>query len=161
MPNDNATPPLIVVVDDEDMVVQSLQSLLDLMTDYEVRGFVDPTAAVNFIRDNDVSVVVSDYMMPQMNGLTFLAKVRELRPDAPRIMLTGYSDKDAAIRAINDVGLYQYVEKPWDNDHLLLVLRNAVERQQLVRKVKAKLEEASKANAELAGLHREIVKAFV
>ena len=59
-------------------------------------------------------------------GVEFLLKVKELQPEAIRILLTAYADKENAIRAINEVGLYQYVEKPWDNDALLLLIRNGL-----------------------------------
>ena len=65
-------------------------------------------------------VVLSDFKMPGMDGLAFLARVRAAYPDAVLILLTGYADKESAIRAINEVGIWQYVEKPWDLGELLL-----------------------------------------
>jgi serine phosphatase RsbU (regulator of sigma subunit) len=75
-----------------------------------------------------------------MNGLDLLKKVRSLQPEAMLIMLTGYADKQNAIRALNEANIYHYLEKPWDNDQMLLVLRNALQekslRQQLIEKVR-------------------------
>jgi len=99
--------------------------------------------------------------MPEMDGITFLAKVRQMRPDIPRILLTGYADKENAIKAINEVGLFQYIEKPWDNSDLLMIFRNGLEKQQLMRKLQEKIDEINKAYGDLDSLHREIVKAFV
>jgi CheY-like chemotaxis protein len=70
-------------------------------------------------------------MMPGMDGITFLRSRRELRPLTTRILLTGYADKENAIRAINEAGLYYYLEKPWDNEQLKLVIRNGIERSAL------------------------------
>ena len=79
----------------------------------------------------------------------------------PRIILTGYADKENAIKAINEVGLYQYLEKPWNNEDLQIILRNGLEKKQLMSKLTRKIAEINRAHGELQGLHREIVKTFV
>jgi response regulator RpfG family c-di-GMP phosphodiesterase len=56
-----------------------------------------------------------------------LARAKQLQPEASRVLLTGHADKQSAIQAINDVGLYQYVEKPWENAQLLLIIQNGIE----------------------------------
>ncbi len=154
-------PETIVIVDDEEMVVTSLSSFLSLETDYIVKAFTSVSQALEFVKNNDVDLVMSDYLMPEMDGITFLAHVRDLRPQVPRIILTGYADKENAIKAINEVGLFQYLEKPWDNDDILIVLRNGLERNKLMKKLQEKIDEINRAYAELQVLQREIVKAFV
>jgi DNA-binding NtrC family response regulator len=151
----------IVLVDDEEMVLKSLNSLLELETDYQVHTFTSVTEALGFIKKNDIDLVISDYLMPEMDGISFLAKVKEVRPEVPRIILTGYADKENAIKAINDVGLFQYIEKPWDNDDLLIIVRNGLERQQLMKKLQEKIGEINKAYSDLQGIQQEIVKTFV
>ena len=99
--------------------------------------------------------------MPEMDGIAFLAKVREIKPEIPRIILTGYADKENAIKAINEVGLFQYIEKPWDNDDLKIIIRNGIEKQQLMKKLKHKMDEFNQTHSELQSLHREILKTFV
>ena len=96
-----------------------------------------------------------------MDGISFLAKVREMKPEIPRIILTGYADKENAIKAINEVGLYQYIEKPWDNEDLRIIVRNALEKQKLMKKLQDKIGEINKAYSELQGIHTDILKAFV
>lgn len=151
----------IIIVDDEEMVLTSLSSFLALETDYHVETFTRAAKALEYIESNEVDLVISDYLMPEMDGISFLAKVRELRPEVPRIILTGYADKENAIKAINEVGLYQYIEKPWDNEDILIVLRNGLEKLQLMKKLQTKIDEINQAYADLQGLHREIVKTFV
>lgn len=151
----------IVLVDDEEMVLTSLRSFINLETKFNIETFTSAKAALEFIKNNDIDIVISDYLMPEMDGISFLAKVREIRPDVPRIILTGYADKENAIKAINDVGLFQYIEKPWDNDDLLIILRNGMERQNLLKKLQQKIDEISDANSELVGLQREILKTFI
>ncbi len=159
--SDSSEKPVVVIVDDEDMVLTSIRSFLELETDYEVKAFLSAGEALKFIETNEVDLVVSDYLMPEMDGISFLAKVRDLRPEAPRIILTGYADKENAIKAINDVGLFQYIEKPWDNDDLLIIFRNGLEKKRLMQKLQQKIDEINKAYGELQGLQKEIVKAFV
>lgn len=151
----------IVLVDDEEMVLTSIDSLISLETDYTCKTFLSAKDALAFLQDSDVNLVVSDYLMPEMNGIEFLAKVRELKPEVPRILLTGYADKENAIKAINEVGLFQYIEKPWDNNDLLLIFRNGLEKSELMMKLQDKIDQINKAYGDLDSLHREIVKTFV
>jgi DNA-binding NtrC family response regulator len=152
--------PTIMIVDDEDMVLTSLNSFLTLETDYEIKTFVSVKKALEYIKTGRVDLVVSDYLMPEMDGISFLAKVREVKPEVPRIILTGYADKENAIKAINSVGLFQYIEKPWDNDDLLIILRNGLEKQKLMTRLNEKIKEINNAYAELQDLQNEIIKTF-
>ena len=151
----------IVIVDDEEMVLTSLNAYLSLETDYRVVTFTSAKAALGFIGEEKVDIVISDYLMPEMDGITFLAQVRDLQPEAPRIILTGYADKENAIKGINEVGLYQYLEKPWDNDDLRLIIRNGLEKRQLVSKLQNKISEINRAYADLQTIQQEILKTFV
>jgi DNA-binding NtrC family response regulator len=150
----------VLIVDDEEMVLTSLSTYLTLETDYEVVTFTSATRALDYLEKNEVGLIISDFLMPEMDGISFLAKARELRPDVPRVILTGYADKENAIKAINQVGLYQYVEKPWDNDDLRLVIRNGLEKKQLLAKLTQKVSQINQAYNELQGIQQEILKAF-
>jgi len=151
----------IVLVDDEEMVLTSLRSILALETEYTVETFTSAAEALEFINSKDVDLVLSDYLMPEMDGITFLAKVREIKPEIPRIILTGYADKENAIKAINEVGLYQYIEKPWDNEDLMIIIRNGLEKQKLLKKLQEKILEINSAYGDLQSMHKEILKTFV
>lgn len=151
----------IVIVDDEEMVLTSLNAYLTLETDYEVLTFSSATSALDYLQSGSVDLVISDYLMPEMDGITFLSKVRDLHPEAPRIILTGYADKENAIKGINEVGLYQYIEKPWDNDDLRLIIRNGLEKRRLLAKLQYKVNEINKAYADLQDIQQEILKTFV
>ncbi len=152
--------PIIVLVDDEDMVVTSIRSFLALETDYDVKGFTSPAEALEFVQSNRVDVVISDYLMPEIDGISFLSRVKAMKPEATRILLTGYADKENAIKAINDVGLYQYIEKPWENDDLKLIIRNGLEKRILLKRLEDKVAEVNRAHEELMSLQRDILKAF-
>ena len=151
----------IVIVDDEEMVLRSINSFLSLETEYKVHSFTSAQEALDYIKKNDIDLVLSDYLMPEMDGISFLSKVRDIQPEAPRIILTGYADKENAIKAINEVGLFQYIEKPWDNNDLLIILRNGLEKQKLMKKLQEKIGEINEAYSELQNIQTEIIKTFV
>ncbi|MBW2734479.1 MAG: response regulator [Deltaproteobacteria bacterium] len=108
----------IMIVDDDELVTSSLSGFFALELDVDPVVFNSATAAAEYLAENDVDLVISDFLMPEMNGIELLTKAREAQPHVPRILLTGYADKENAIRAINDVGVFQYIEKPWENDRL-------------------------------------------
>jgi DNA-binding NtrC family response regulator len=151
---------IILLVDDEEMVVTSIKSFLTLETDYEVAAFTSPKEALEFVRKTKIDLVISDYLMPDIDGIEFLSQVKDIQPQATRILLTGYADKENAIKAINDVGLYQYIEKPWENDDLRLIIRNGLEKRILLKRLEDKITEVNKAHDELMNVQKEILKAF-
>jgi len=158
--NGNQTPN-IVVVDDEEMVVTSIRAFLTLETDYNVDGFTDPEQAVKHLEVSPADVVISDYLMPRLNGIQFLGKARQLQPEAARVLLTGHADKQSAIQAINEVGLFQYLEKPWDNSQLLLIIQSAIERATLFRSLREKISELDSAHSSLKNVQSRLLRAFL
>ncbi len=150
----------LLIVDDDEMILTSLNAFLMLETDYDVESFSSVNEALGFAESNSFDLVISDYLMPEMDGITFLAKIKEINPQAPRILLTGYADKENAIKGINEVGLFQYIEKPWDNEQLRLVIRNGLEKQQLVTQLQQKISEINAAYGEIQNIQKEILKTF-
>jgi DNA-binding NtrC family response regulator len=134
--NNEKSKPTVLLVDDEEMVITSIRAFLALEADFDLQGFTSPEAAAEYMKEHSFDVVVSDYLMPKMNGIQLLRRAREAAPEASRILLTGHSDKQSAIDAINDVALFQYIEKPWDNQQLLLAIQGGVERTGLLRELK-------------------------
>lgn len=151
----------VAVVDDEEMVVTSIESYLQLETSHEILTFTSPETALRSLGEAAVDVVVADFMMPAMDGISFLKQMRQARPRAARILLTGYADKENAVRAINEVGLYQYLEKPWKNEQLKLVIQNGVERARLIRDLEERMEALAEANTELEELRRRLIETFL
>jgi len=156
--NPNAS---VLLVDDEDMVLTSVRAYLTLETEFTIHAYSEPEEAVKHMQNNPVDVVVSDYLMPRMSGIQFLIKARELQPEVSRVLLTGHADKHSAIQAINDVGLYQYVEKPWDNAQLLLVVTNGIERSSLLRDLRSTIAELATANTSLKDVQKRLLRAFL
>ena len=153
----------VVIVDDEEMVTTAIGTLFMLVNpEYDVLVFNSPNEALEELKTQEIDLIISDYLMPgEMNGVQFLMKLKELQPEATRILLTAYADKENAIKAINDVGLYQFVEKPWDNDALLLLVREGLFKGKLLKALAAKTQELDIAVENLHQVQTEILKAFV
>ena len=140
---------MIVVVDDEKIVTSAFKTLLKVEGFGNAHFFNNPEEALEFLKSNTPDLVISDFLMPEMNGLEFLSEVKKMYPEVSKILLTGYADKENAIRAINEVGLYRYIEKPWDNDDLILNIRNGIERSYLLSELRKKIAELEAAKKEL------------
>ena len=139
----------IVIVDDESIVTSAFKTLFMVEGFDNAVYFNNPKEALEYLKTNVPDLIISDFLMPQMNGLEFLSAVNELYPEVSKILLTGYADKENAIKAINDVGLYKYIEKPWDNDDLLMNIRNGIERSYLLSELRKKITELEEAKKEL------------
>ncbi|HEU0140152.1 MAG TPA: response regulator, partial [Bryobacteraceae bacterium] len=123
--------------------------------------FTSPEDAARQLETNPVDVIVTDYLMPKMNGIQLLGKAKNLQPEAARVLLTGHADKQSAIQAINEIGLYQYLEKPWDNAQLLLVIQGAIERTRLLRTLRDKISELDAAHSNLKDVQTRLLRAFL
>lgn len=139
----------IVVVDDEKIVTSAFKTLLKVEGFDDAHFFNKPKEAVEFLKSNTPDLIVSDFMMPDMNGLEFLTAAKKLHPEVSMILLTGYADKENAIKAINEIGLYKYIEKPWDNDDLIMNIKNGIERSNLLGKLREKISELEDAKQQL------------
>jgi serine phosphatase RsbU (regulator of sigma subunit) len=146
----------ILIVDDEEMVLSSLRGLFMLQTNYQVLEADDPRKALEDLSRTRVDLVISDFLMPRMNGIEFLKEVKRVQPEAIRVLLTGYADKENAIRAINDVGLYHYLEKPWDNEALLSIVRNGLKEKSLRRMLSEKVKELDSLTTRHEAVEREL-----
>lgn len=118
----------ILIVDDESHVLAALTRLLhrELPRDCVVETFTHAAAALQRAWEVPFDAVVSDYRMPEMDGVAFLRAFAEIQPHPPRLMLSAAADFDTLVSAINEVGLYRYLPKPWDEDVLLATLREAL-----------------------------------
>lgn len=139
----------IVAVDDEKMVTSAFKTLFKVEGYSDINLFNNPQEALEFLADNKPDLIISDFIMPEMNGLEFLREAKKLYPEVSMILLTGYADKENAIKAINEVGLYKYIEKPWDNDDLLMNVRNGIERSHLLENLRNKISELEDAKKQL------------
>ena len=123
--------PSILLVDDEVRVLESLKRLLE--DDFDVHTAHSADEAMGVLADEWIQVVISDQRMPGMSGIAFLQEVRERWPEVIRIIISGYTDSEDTIKAVNDAGIHQYITKPWDPDNLVFTVHNAARLFQLQR----------------------------
>ncbi|MBX9765709.1 MAG: hybrid sensor histidine kinase/response regulator [Bdellovibrionales bacterium] len=143
----------LLVVDDEVDNGEALERLF--RKKYHVLKATSGAAALKLVQSHpEISVIISDQRMPQMSGVEFLEKSLAIRPDAVRILLTGYTDLESVIAAVNAGQIYRYVTKPWDPQDLTLTVDRAFERFQLQAELKQKNLSLQKALEELKTLDR-------
>ncbi len=115
----------ILIVDDEPANLRTLARLF--RDDYEVLTAASGDEALALLGQHDVALLITDQRMPGMTGIELLKRTAPLRPRMVRIILTGYTDVDALVEAINCGQVYRYVAKPWDNEDLRLTVRRGLE----------------------------------
>lgn len=148
----------IIAVDDEKMVTSAFKALFKVEGYTDVHLFNTPKDAIEYLKDNKPDLIISDFIMPEMNGLEFLTEAKKLYPEVSMILLTGYADKENAIKAINEIGLYKYIEKPWDNDDLMMNIKNGIERSHLLENLRNKITELEVAKKQLQDYSENLEK---
>ncbi len=144
----------ILIVDDEIMITTTLSSLIKIMTKHNVTAYNNPVEALESLKSRRVDLIISDFFMPKLNGLEFLKKVREFDQEVEMILLTEYADNENAIRSINEVGIYYYMEKPWDNNLLIKIINNGIEKKHLNETLNNKIAELEKSNNQITLLNQ-------
>jgi phosphoserine phosphatase RsbU/P len=144
----------IMLVDDEDIALSSMNALFSLETEYELVAFNDPLEAIKEAGRTPIDLVISDYLMPQMTGIDLLKELQRLQPEMVRVLLTGFADKENTIRAINELDLFQYLEKPWDNQQLLLVVERGLQQRGLRKQLTSKVKELDQVISEHRSLQQ-------
>lgn len=114
----------VFVVDDDNLSLRMMTDALE-NAGYNAVTFGDPRAALGALDDGHPAVIVSDYVMPSMDGVSFLAQSRQRLPDATRVLCTAANEFDVALAAINSGNVYQIVRKPWRADEFLQTVAGA------------------------------------
>lgn len=110
----------VLLLDDEANIIRALRRNLASIPSSRLGGealiievFTDPNAALDRCEDMQFDLLVSDYRMPEMSGVEFLARSIASHPNTPRVIVSGFADRDAIIAAINEAQLTRFIEKPW------------------------------------------------
>ncbi|MCB0350702.1 MAG: hybrid sensor histidine kinase/response regulator [Bdellovibrionales bacterium] len=140
----------ILCVDDEIDNVEALERIF--RKKYTVLKATSAAEGLALIKKNNISLIISDQRMPRKTGVEFLKESIEYHPDAIRILLTGYTDIESVIDAINSGEVYRYITKPWDSADLALTIDKAIEKYELASELKEKNAALTKAYEELKTL---------
>lgn len=135
MPNDTSENALhsILIVDDEEVVLVSLRDTL-AREGYQIVTAPNAVEALKHLKEQIFSVVITDQQMPMLTGLEFLSQVKQMQPDATRILITAVLNLSTVIDAINKGEIYRFIVKPWLREELLVTVKNAVQRYELICK---------------------------
>lgn len=144
----------ILFVDDEPHVLSALRRTLR-KEPYECVFAEGPEEALDLVNQQPVDVVVADHMMPGMDGLTFLKRLRELHPGVIRVILTGQADLQMALEAINEGEVSRFLTKPWIDVELRMVLRQLIEFAELRRENQVLSDQVRKQRAFIDKLNEE------
>ena len=146
----------ILLIDDE-------ESILDIMTmtladeGYDLHTARSAAEGLEILKASpNFSLIISDHMMPGMTGVQFFAQAREICPAALRVLLTGYTDMDAMIDAINSGGIHLYLTKPWQRDELLYSINQMLSKAELIIENRRLDELVKKQNEELLELNKNL-----
>ena len=152
----------ILIVDDEEAIREVVATLLEAQG-YECSSVSNGRLAKYFLEKNDVDIVLSDMMMPEMDGLSLVEWLRKAEPDIPAIMVTAMHDLSTALEAIRR-GAYDYILKPFEKDQLHLGVRRALERRRLVlenRNYQRNLEKlVEERTAQLKGALEQLERSY-
>ncbi len=148
----------VVMVDDEQNILQSLKRCFR-REQYTVVCAGSGAEGLTLVAATpNIAVIVSDQRMPEMNGSEFLTRSRELAPDAIRMLLTGYSDMETTVAAMNEGGATHYIGKPWEDSSLLQTVRDGVRHYHLIMENRRQQEIISQKNAELREMLSQITQ---
>lgn len=115
----------IMVVDDEDNILRALRRVLS-SNDQDVELFSNPHEALRRVQVAIFDLIISDYRMPDMDGVHFLCEVKKLQPESMRIIISGHADMQGLLGAINEAEIFRFVRKPWDDYDLQATVQNAL-----------------------------------
>ncbi len=145
----------ILFVDDEVNILKALQRLLRAEP-LNVLCASRPQEALELLGKTPAQVVVTDQRMPEMTGVELLAAVRERHPDVVRMMLTGYTEMNVAVEAINRGEIYRLITKPWNDDELKATIRQAFDHSDLKREIKRLNQVTREQNFKLQDMNRNL-----
>ena len=145
----------ILVVDDEEVVLVSLRELLR-REGYQVITAPSAIEALALLKEHVFSVVITDHQMPHLTGLELLAQVKQMQPDATRILITAVLNLSTVIDSINKGEIYRFIVKPWLREELIVTVKNAVQRYELIARNQMLQITTLAMNEKLVKLNQEL-----
>ncbi|WP_347987061.1 response regulator [Methylomonas sp. AM2-LC] len=145
----------ILLVDDEPNIISALKRTLR-RDGYRILTAHSAEEGLNLLIDNDVGVIISDQRMPQMTGVEFLRKVKELYPKTIRLVLSGYTELESVTNAINEGAIFKFLTKPWDDELLLKNVRESFEYYEMELENQRLTKELADSNEKLFRLNQNL-----
>jgi DNA-binding NtrC family response regulator len=149
----------VLVVDDEPIILEALAATLQLDGFARVTCCESAAQALEVVQSSPVDLVVSDLCMPDMDGIELLARIAALRPEVPRILLTGRADRDAVERVVERARPFALIEKPWCNRRLQSEVCRALSWSRALGKEAGSASDAHRAR-DLDAVALELLRAF-
>ena len=148
-------PHAILFIDDEAYILKSLERLFE-DEGYEILTSQTPSEALELIKNKPVTVIISDFRMPEMDGVQLLESAASLCPEAVRVMLTGYADIEAIISAINRGQVFRFITKPWNEDEFKTMVGHCIRYYEMIKENHYLSELTLKQNEELKALNSSL-----
>jgi YesN/AraC family two-component response regulator len=137
----------ILYVDDEESNLKGFRSIY--FTEYSIYTALSGQEAMDVLANHEVHVIITDQKMPGMTGVQFLSNAISKYPDPIRIILTGYSDIEVLMKAINECGIFRYLTKPWDENEMNLTINQALNTYALRKENHELIKKLTEANNNL------------
>jgi two-component system, probable response regulator PhcQ len=151
----------LVLIDDDVNILNALKRVLR-STGWDIVTFSSPLDAIAQLVIDDVDLIMSDYRMPDMDGVVALNTLRDTCPSAVRLLMSGHADLDGVLKAINQAEIYRFVVKPWDDADLIMTLESALKYQAMVQEnirladlVRSQQDQIQRQQRELQRLEQE------
>lgn len=137
MENINYKDANIIIIDDDVQVLESVKDALEVR-DMQIRTFSNPIEGLEYIKNNNVDVLILDYYMPEMNGSEVVEKLREYNNNTIVILQTGFADQIPPLEMIDKINIQGYVDKEEGIEKLILTIKSAIKTSELLKEIKEK-----------------------
>lgn len=122
----------IMVVDDEPNILNAMRRLMRKKKDWEIEYFDSAKKALQRAQSVGFELFLSDFRMPEMDGVKFLSETKKIQPDSMRLILSGYTDLEALMGAINEAEIFRFISKPWQDYDLITTLELALAQREIL-----------------------------
>ncbi len=147
----------IQLVDDEPNILSALKRLLR-PNGWEIHTYDNVEAALGGLMEHNYAVIISDYQMPTADGVTYLQFAKQRQPNAVRLVLSAYGDRNSMIKAINQAEVYRYLSKPWDDYEVVAAIKSAIDIYELKSENQRLLDEVTAQRQMIKAREQELLR---
>lgn len=147
----------IQLVDDEPNILNALKRLLR-PNGWEIYTYDNVESALGGLLEHNYAVIISDYQMPTADGVTYLQFAKQRQPNAVRLVLSAYGDRNSMIKAINQAEVYRYLSKPWDDYEVVATIKSAIDIYELKTENQRLLDEVNAQRRMIKAREQELLR---